>query len=63
MNSKLSGKDILFIFAPSNELDISFNADKQSTNYAYEQKAVYIYDIITKQNCAKKELSNKPIIS
>ncbi len=45
------------------DIDIPFNFDKQSKNYDYEQKAVYIYDIITNQKCAKKELSNKPVIS
>ena len=44
------------------DLDISLNTDKNSKLYEYEMKAAFIYDIITGQECTKKELSNKPII-
>ena len=43
-------------------MDIAYNVDKQSKLYQYELKAAYIYDIISGQECAKKELSNKPVI-
>ena len=44
------------------ELDISLNINKESIIYKYEMKSAYIYDILTNQECVKKELSNKPII-
>ena len=39
MNSKLSGKDILFIFVPSNEPDISFNPLFNFMSFNSSQKA------------------------
>lgn len=58
MNKK--GKE--YLNSVKKEIDISLKPIKNSKIYEYELKASLIYDLLTKENTNKKEISNKPII-
>ena len=45
------------------DIKISLNVDKSSKLFTYELKSAYIYDIISNQNCAKKEFYLLVIVS